>query len=117
MKAWSQSNKNNLSKEVDMDLNKTECLDGTCNRCEKCKRLDIAEREKASWWDVELFRIAKGRLPNKEGDRLTKKIAKNYIDRFAFGKEKYPESSCDKKSMDRFAFHVYAKTNLAYDAE
>jgi hypothetical protein len=95
-------------------MNKAKCIDGKCNNCEHCKELDIKERIKNSWMDVELFRIVKGRLPSQAGDRLTKKDAKNYIDRFAFGSEKYPKSNVKKESMDRFAFHVYSPTNLAY---
>lgn len=85
-----------------------------CYECEMCKKLDEEARLESSWWDVELFRITKGRLPNQDGDDLTKKLAKQYIDRFVFGNEEHPSSSCDIESLKRFAFHVYSSTNLAY---
>ena len=79
------------------------------------KQRDIENRLKDSWWDVELFRIVRGRLPNKKGDDVTKKLAKEYIDRFAFGNEDIPSTRASKADLDNFAFHVYASTNLAYE--
>ncbi len=67
------------------------------------------------WWDIELFRIVHGRLPDREDDRLTKKTAKEYLDRFHFGTEKLPSTLAKKKDLDWFAFHVYASTNLDYE--
>lgn len=99
-----------------MSLNETSCLDNKCNNCESCKNLDVRQRRKDTWWDVELFRIVKGELPT-DSDKLTKKDAKNYLDRFVFGDESYPDSSCDQKDMNKFAFHVFASTNLAYVKE
>jgi len=82
------------------------------------KKADIEQRIKDAWWDVELFRVTKGRLPNKE-DRLTKKDAKEFIDRFVFGSETTKTGLSFKISDDlsKFAFHVYASTNLAYEKE
>ena len=79
------------------------------------KERDLAQRRKDGWMDVELFRLVKGRLPSEE-DRLPKSLAKEFIDRFVFGSE-----LCEGKKMtfnddiSKFAFHVYASTNLAYD--
>ena len=75
------------------------------------KEADLAQRRKDGWWDVELFRVVHGRLP-EHGDEVTKKTAKAYIDRFIFGKEEAPEQS--EEVLRRFAFHVFASTNLAY---
>jgi len=76
---------------------------------------DKEDRLKNSWWDVELFRIVHGRLPNKEGDEVTKMTAKKYLDKFHFGGEKLPGSHAKKGDLDYFAFHVYASSNLAYE--
>jgi hypothetical protein len=79
------------------------------------KELDLKQREKDAWMDVELFRLVKGRLPQSE-DRLPKSVAKEFIDRFVFGRE-----LCEGKKItisddiSKFAFHVYASTNLAYE--
>lgn len=87
-----------------------------CYKCDICKKLDLQQREKNGWWDVELFRIIKGKLPG-DGDALTKKDAENYINRFVVGSEKYPKSSCDRSHMDKFAFHVFSSSNQAYIKE
>ncbi len=92
-----------------------ECTNKKCNECSRCKKLDIEDRINNSWEDVELFRLIKGRLPSEDGDDLTKSMAKEYIDRFVFGKEGVPSSSMHDKDLQSFAFHVYASTNLAYE--
>lgn len=79
------------------------------------KAADIEQRKKDSWWNVELFRLAHGRLPNQTGDSVTKMTAKVYLDKFHFGGETFPKSNARKDDMDKFAFHVYASTNLAYE--
>lgn len=79
------------------------------------KESDLAQRRKDSWWDVELFRVVEGRLPNQPGDTVTKATAKRYLDRFHMGGEKL-DSSANKQQLDSFAFHVYATTNLAYES-
>jgi len=78
------------------------------------KEEDLKDREENAWMDVELFRIVHGRLPGQEGDDITKRTAKQYLDRFYFGQEKF-ESRVIKQEMNKFAFHVYASTNLAYE--
>ena len=75
---------------------------------------DLDDRAEDSWWVVELFRIVKGRLPFGKEDDVTKLTAKEYLDRFYFGAEKFPSSHATKEDLDKFAFHVYASTNLAY---
>jgi len=74
------------------------------------KEADLAQRARDAWMDVELFRLVYGRLPNKEGDNVTKKTAKNFIDMCMEGKVEKK----DKDNTFQFAFHVYASTNLAY---
>jgi hypothetical protein len=78
------------------------------------KDADLAQRAKDARWDIELFRVVHGRLPNQEGDRVTKKTAKEYLNRFFFGKETL-DIKYDKNFLTQFAFHVYASTNLAYE--
>lgn len=79
------------------------------------KEKDIEQRKKDSWWDVELFRVVEGRLPTQDGDSVTKKTAERYITRFIVGIEDLPDTRADKEDLNRFAFHVYASTNLAYE--
>lgn len=79
------------------------------------KEADIEQRKKDVWWDIELFRMVEGRLPNKQSDTVTKMTAKRFLDRFWFGNEEYPDSYARLEHMAEFAFHVYASTNLAYE--
>lgn len=79
------------------------------------KELDLEQRRKDAWMDVELFRLVKGRLPT-EKDRLPKSVAKEFIDRFVFGNELCEGNKLTiNDDISRFAFHVYASTNLAYE--
>ena len=98
---------------MNMELFK-KCVDGRCCACLGCKEKDVKSRDGDQWADVELFRIIKGRLPNQDGDDLTKSDAKKFIDDYAFGDKKLPDSSMSKQGLLKFAFHVFASSNLAY---
>lgn len=73
----------------------------------------VSPKQLDMWWEVELFRVVKGRLPNEPKDELTKAIAKEYLDRFVTGPEKY-EGLANQNDLTKFAFHVYASVNKDY---
>lgn len=70
---------------------------------------DLAGRKRDAQIGVELFLRTRGRLPNEKGDDVTKALAKEFLNKCHAGKieEKY-------MYLMRFAFHVFASTNLAY---
>lgn len=75
------------------------------------KQKDLEQRKKDTQWDIELFLKVHERLPNKKCDRVTKKTAKQYLDMCLDGRRK-PDTM-----LMKFAFHVYASSNLAYEKE
>ena len=89
-----------------------DCKDGKCCACFNCKKLDVEDRLKDSWMDIELFRIIEGRLPSENNDDVTKSMAKKYIDKYVFGESDHPSTSCDLKELEKFSFHVYSSTNM-----
>lgn len=74
---------------------------------------DLECRRKDAFFDVEIFRLVHGRLPNKKGDEVTKMTAKLYLDKYFYGGAKV-EGMISKEQMNSFAFNTYASTNLAY---
>ena len=71
---------------------------------------DLIERQNDTQIGIELFLKTKGRLPNQHGDDITKKIAKEFLDKC------HKEGTLKENAyLIEFAFHVYASTNLAYE--
>jgi hypothetical protein len=60
--------------------------------------------------EVELFLRTKGRLPNQEGDKITKALAKEFLDKCHNG-----EVAKEYHYIMDFAFHVFASSNKDYE--
>lgn len=70
-----------------------------------------------SWnaqYEVELFRLVNGNLPT-EGNELTKRMAKYFLDKYTLKDAVYPNSMFKREHMIAFAFNVYASSNTAYN--
>lgn len=63
---------------------------------------------RSSWWDVELFRIANGRLPSKMTDVVDRNTAKKVLDIAHSEITGYTQKEVeDAKNAMPYAFHLY----------